>query len=409
MDHPRFTIILPTRERADTLRHALRTCTEQDYENLEIIVADNMSRDDTRDVVEGCGDPRVRYVNPGRRLSMSHNWEFALSHVRAGFVTALGDDDGILPGGVLAAREILAATGLRAVAMNPTLDSYFWPGYFRARHANLLKVSFLGGTETRDGEVELRRVLACERDYHRLPMLYYDFVDTAVVDAVKARSGAFFRSQIPDVYSGVAIARAVGRFAVSRRSLRLVGASSHSTGTAILNQNVLDASKIAFLAESNIPFHASLPFAHSLSFFTAECFLQSFDAGLNADLRDRFDVGAFLRAALREADAIAPHEVANVRRAVAEAARRHGLSARRLEGILADRGPGALGRVVEKARRYSHPFVLLDASAFGASNIYDACRLHAAVRLDPASYLLRAGALAHAVRAVLREVRDAVS
>ncbi len=45
---PRFTIIIPTRERAATLEHALRTVTDQDFASLEIIVSDNASTDNTR-------------------------------------------------------------------------------------------------------------------------------------------------------------------------------------------------------------------------------------------------------------------------------------------------------------------------------------------------------------------------
>jgi hypothetical protein len=52
-------------------------------------------------VVASFKDPRIRYVNTGKHLSMSHNWEFALSHVEKGYVTFVGDDDGLLPGAIL--------------------------------------------------------------------------------------------------------------------------------------------------------------------------------------------------------------------------------------------------------------------------------------------------------------------
>ena len=47
MINNKFTVIIPTRERAETLYYAIKTCVEQDYENLEIIVSDNASQDDT--------------------------------------------------------------------------------------------------------------------------------------------------------------------------------------------------------------------------------------------------------------------------------------------------------------------------------------------------------------------------
>jgi len=46
---PRFTIIIPTRERAATLEFAMKTVTDQEFPSLEIIVSDNASTDNTRD------------------------------------------------------------------------------------------------------------------------------------------------------------------------------------------------------------------------------------------------------------------------------------------------------------------------------------------------------------------------
>ncbi|MGZ8158598.1 MAG: glycosyltransferase family 2 protein, partial [Methylobacter sp.] len=65
----KYTVIIPTRDRAETLEATLRTCLRQTYENFEIIVSDNCSGDNTKEIVDGLHDPRIRYINPGRRLS----------------------------------------------------------------------------------------------------------------------------------------------------------------------------------------------------------------------------------------------------------------------------------------------------------------------------------------------------
>jgi len=101
----KMTVVIPTRERCATLPFALRTCIEQDYADLEILVSDNASRDDTAAVVATFHDPRIRYVNTGTRCSMTRNWEFALQRVTGDYVTFIGDDDGLLPGAV---RDVAA-------------------------------------------------------------------------------------------------------------------------------------------------------------------------------------------------------------------------------------------------------------------------------------------------------------
>ena len=50
-NNPHFTVVIPTRERAEVLQHCLKTVVAQDYDNLEILVSDNFSCDDTEDVV----------------------------------------------------------------------------------------------------------------------------------------------------------------------------------------------------------------------------------------------------------------------------------------------------------------------------------------------------------------------
>src|SRR5947207_15491255 len=112
----KMTVIIPTRNRANTLRYALLTCTAQAYEDLEIIVSDNCSDDDTEAVVRSVNDPRVRYLKTPQRISMRANFEFALSHVNEGFVGFIGDDDGLLPDAVERAASFVARNGLKALA-----------------------------------------------------------------------------------------------------------------------------------------------------------------------------------------------------------------------------------------------------------------------------------------------------
>jgi len=47
----KFTIVIPTRDRADTLIYSIQNALAQDYENFEILVSDNASNDNTKKVV----------------------------------------------------------------------------------------------------------------------------------------------------------------------------------------------------------------------------------------------------------------------------------------------------------------------------------------------------------------------
>ncbi len=62
-DLPRISIIIPTRNRAQRLKRGLGKILESDYPNLEIIVMDGASTDDTVQVLKTYGDRIARWVS----------------------------------------------------------------------------------------------------------------------------------------------------------------------------------------------------------------------------------------------------------------------------------------------------------------------------------------------------------
>ena len=104
----KFTIIIPTRDRCSTLQPTLLTCIKQDYSNFEITISDNFSDDNTKHFISALNHPKVKYINTGKRLGMSQNWEFALDSITGEYVTFLGDDDALLPGALSDIKILLA-------------------------------------------------------------------------------------------------------------------------------------------------------------------------------------------------------------------------------------------------------------------------------------------------------------
>ena len=57
-----FSIILPTYNRANLLPKAIESLINQDYKDWELIVVDDGSLDNTKEVVEAFDEPRIQYV-----------------------------------------------------------------------------------------------------------------------------------------------------------------------------------------------------------------------------------------------------------------------------------------------------------------------------------------------------------
>ena len=273
----RFNIVIPTRERADVLGKCLATVLAEDDPDLRVIVSDNCSEDLTRDVVSAFADERVCYVRTGRRVSMTENWEFALSHVNDGWVSVLGDDDGLVPGALERVRSIIARTGVEAV--RSAVCWYGWPSVLDGTHGRL-SIPRECGLDVRSSPHWLRAVRDGRVPYTQLPVLYNGgFVSSAVLQRMRS-SGRIYHSCIPDVYSGLAIASVTPFYAYSWEPLAINGASAHSTGTAVFGKASAPSST-RFMSEGNLPFHASVPmladgrYPHSFQVLVLESYLQS--------------------------------------------------------------------------------------------------------------------------------------
>src|SRR5579871_6012309 len=97
MATPRFSVVIPTRNRARYLRASIRTVLHQRFQDFEVVVSDNCSNPETKQVVDGFQDPRLRYYRSDVPLAMTDNWETAISQAKGEYVIVIGDDDGLLP------------------------------------------------------------------------------------------------------------------------------------------------------------------------------------------------------------------------------------------------------------------------------------------------------------------------
>jgi glycosyltransferase involved in cell wall biosynthesis len=272
----KFTVLIPTRERCDTLQATLKTCVSQDYDNLEIVVSDNSSQDNTREVALSFGDQRIRYVNTGKRVSMSANWEFALSHTNGGYVTIIGDDDGLLPGSIKRLNLLITDLhGPQAFAWKAA--AYGWPSHITEGERNLLLVPLGKSLRKLDAKKALEAVAQFRALYSILPNLYNSFVHDEVLKQITRQSGRFFQSVTPDAYSGIAVAVTIDSYFYSLRPYTVNGASHHSNGASQLGEARNLQAYQKYASENDLPFHPSLVPAPSVSILTAEAILQARD------------------------------------------------------------------------------------------------------------------------------------
>ena len=224
----KFSVVIPTRERAATLKHCLRTCLDQNFDDYEVIVSDNYSSSAARVVIDEASSSKVRYFRTPGPLAMASNWEFGVSHARGEYVILIGDDDGLLPH---ALKELDTLTRqFHAKAIRWDAAYYTWPSFSIAGQGNYLRIPLDRGLREIDSTEAIRKVIGFRSFYTSLPMLYNAAVHRDVLATLRAKTGRVFPHAIPDVYSGFAVAAVAGQFLSTDVPMSISGQSGASNG-----------------------------------------------------------------------------------------------------------------------------------------------------------------------------------
>src|SRR3989344_8883541 len=95
MDKNLISIITITRNRAGFISEAIESALEQSFPDWELIVIDDASEDDTREIVEEyiVRDSRIKYFRNDERLYISKSRNKALGLAQGEYVAVLDSDD----------------------------------------------------------------------------------------------------------------------------------------------------------------------------------------------------------------------------------------------------------------------------------------------------------------------------
>jgi glycosyltransferase involved in cell wall biosynthesis len=166
----RVSIGIPTINRSSLALRAIRSALSQTYSDVEVIVSDDASTDDTVARVQEIRDPRLVLVQQKERLGLVGNFDFCLRHATGEFFLLLGDDDVLLPNAIerLVEPFLLGKNSIPASAVGvvwcpcriaSAASSQFWitePGPEIESVSSLLAALFAGDRGPRLTSILLR-------------------------------------------------------------------------------------------------------------------------------------------------------------------------------------------------------------------------------------------------------------
>lgn len=244
-----FSIIIPTRQRHNTLKYAIQSVLNQTYTEFELVVMDNFSSVETAEVVASFNDERIKYHRASQRLSMPENWELGLSHATGEYQFILGDDDGLIPDGLEIAFHLIRQYKVNQITW--FRHPYFWPNAITPWNRNKLHLPLLRESILCNSREKLNLFYQGKISYEHLPMLYNSFIHRSIIEKIKSIYGRYFVTQClaPDIYSGILNAYFTETYLYSRRPLSLGGISGNSTGMSQLYPSLGSQPAEDFLAE----------------------------------------------------------------------------------------------------------------------------------------------------------------
>ncbi len=276
----KLSLVIPTRERARFLRESIATATACRDPDIEILISDNASTDDTQAVINGFADPRIKAVQTGRRVSMRQNFENAIEESSGDYIIMIGDDDGFLAGQIPILRRILADR--QPDVLSWKIPTFGWPvapgGNAGVR---FIKSGCYGKPVAADlGALKHAKSTANSLGLTRQPVLYHGCVSRTYLQSLRGNSGAIIAGKIPDVYFTQAAIIRGGNFQHTGHPFTINGYSFASTGGATHAYSSEDprarpAMRFAQEAEADpvqdvIPeFTKSIPFIHFATLETA--------------------------------------------------------------------------------------------------------------------------------------------
>lgn len=97
MENPLISICMPAYKGEHTVVKAIQSILDQTYKNIEVIVVDDCSPDNTYELVQTIKDERLKLYRNNTNLGMVGNWNKSVSYATGKYVHMVHSDDILLP------------------------------------------------------------------------------------------------------------------------------------------------------------------------------------------------------------------------------------------------------------------------------------------------------------------------
>ena len=231
----KISFLIPSKNRLGLLKQAIASIIDQDGMEFEIIITDNCSSEDYKSYADELKDPRIIYFRQPQPVSVTQNWQQALSLASGDYVLMLGDDDALAPDFFSNVRQHLAPDGPDVVYL--AAYNYSYPDVLPDAPAGYLKSvlnsEFFAGRQnpfSLDLPYAHDLALSVLEFHHRVGLNAQHFLLKASFSRQFAAIGGIYQSPYPDTFSAVATFTHARSILVLPKETVIIGISPKSFG-----------------------------------------------------------------------------------------------------------------------------------------------------------------------------------
>jgi len=248
---PRFlSIVIPTHDRLELAIDAIKTIQEQNYQNWEVVVFDNASKQDVGAAIRALNDERIKCERSDEFLPVTKSWNRALNMARGEYVTLIGDDDGLAPGFFERINELADQFDEPDVIFS-SLYQFFHPGVLPDKPLGIVQTLPMGSCmQQRDypfilDKASARRAVDSSLGVRRTFMFNMPAftVRRDFMDSIR-RGGEVLHPPFPDYYFANLVLDQAAKIVAEPRPIAFQGVSKSSFGFTLFNQKTEQGFKV---------------------------------------------------------------------------------------------------------------------------------------------------------------------
>ena len=93
----KISVIIPTYNRGNIIENTIKSTLNQTYKNLEVIIIDDGSTDNTKEIIDKFDDKRIKYIKINENLGGSNARNIGIKHATGRFISFQDSDDIFYP------------------------------------------------------------------------------------------------------------------------------------------------------------------------------------------------------------------------------------------------------------------------------------------------------------------------